>query len=1071
MFSLLDLLRNDPAAAGLLAPVGVLDLGAMHLEGHGNAYDPLAARGFARIVGFEPVGAECDELNRRHAGSGKRYLPYFIGDGSRQFFHLTNQSMTASLYEPNTPLLSLFQQLAELTTPVSVEPVTTKRLDDIAEIDFPVDYMKLDIQGAELQALAGARERVLKDTLVIHTEVEWVPMYKGQPLFSEVELFLRGEGFLFHKILGYGTRSFKPFAMGGNPLTGPQQLWSDVVFVRDFTRLDRLAPAQLLKTALILHECYGSLDFAHLLIEAFDRRTGTTLATTYRDATHATPAAPSVPGRGASPAPPAAQPAPAGRHPFVHHFEAGVSAFERNDLPAALQAFHRAAAIRDDFAQLHQNLGIILGRLGRLAEARRHLERALALQPDYPEARALLAALQPGTTALAAPGAQASRPAVASADPEALARALALQSAGKLDEAEPLFREMLARHPDDLAALYSLGSIRFHRGDLDGALRLFEQAHARKDDFAPLHYNLGVTLQALKRFDRAVFHYDRALALDPNYREPLLNKACALAEAKRHKEALLTLEELLRLDPDNAKALGNRGILLTDFKLFDDASRTFERLLAVDPGYDYAPGLLAFSKMHACEWDGLEPLARDIVAAVRAGRRACKTLAFTALTDDPHDHLACARIFADHFFPRREPLHRGERYGHRKIRVAYLSPDLREHPVGHLTAGLFEKHDRERFELTAVSIGIDDGSAIRARMMKAFDEFLDARAIPSDEIAHMLREREIDILVDLAGYTADSRSDILARRPVPIQVNYLGYSSTLGAAFADYLVADRHIIPAEFRDAYEEKIVWLPDTYLPVDDSIRIAAPPPRAAYGLPEHGLVFCSFNHDYKINPPMFAVWMRLLKEIPGSVLWLMKLNEPAERNLRKAAAARGIDPARIIFATRVPRIEDHLARYRLADLFLDTFPCNAHSTTSDVLRAGLPVVTLRGRSFASRVASGLLQLAGLPELVTERIEDYEALALALARDPARLAALRGRLERRMAEASPFSTERHCRQLEEAFRMMVARHESGLAPDHLVVPGVSDAGISPSPGKPKAARGAARSAAGKAKGRKPSR
>jgi predicted O-linked N-acetylglucosamine transferase (SPINDLY family) len=440
--------------------------------------------------------------------------------------------------------------------------------------------------------------------------------------------------------------------------------------------------------------------------------------------------------------------------------------------------------------------------------------------------------------------------------------------------------------------------------------------------------------------------------------------------------------------------------------------------------------------MHACDWNNLEPLNQAIIEGVRAGKRVCKTLAFTAITPEPYDHLLCAEIFGKHYFPAQQPLWSGEIYHHSKIRIAYVSPDLREHPVGHLTAGIFEHHDKNKFETIAISLGIDDNSRLRARMLEAFDEFIDARQMTSFDIAKLLRSKEVDILVDLAGYTADSRTEIFAYRPAPIQVNYLGYSSTLGIEYMDYIIADRHIIPEKARDSYSEKVVYLPDTYLPTDSAVKISDTTlAREEYGLPATGFVFCSFNHDYKINSPMFDIWMRLLKCVPGSVLWLMKLNESAERNLRKEAAARDIDPSRIIFATRVPNIEDHLARYRAADLFLDTFPCNAHTTSSDVLRAGLPLITCRGKAFAGRVASGLLTLVGLPELITETLEDYEKLALQLATQNNMLQKIKAKLGKNLKNDNPFDTQLYCFNLEQAFIKMHQRYLNNEAPDHLTI------------------------------------
>jgi predicted O-linked N-acetylglucosamine transferase (SPINDLY family) len=349
-------------------------------------------------------------------------------------------------------------------------------------------------------------------------------------------------------------------------------------------------------------------------------------------------------------------------------------------------------------------------------------------------------------------------------------------------------------------------------------------------------------------------------------------------------------------------------------------------------------------------------------------------------------------------------------------------------------AGIFEHHDKSRFETIAISIGIDDGSRLRARMLKAFDKFIDVRDMTSEQIARMMRDMEIDIAVDLGGFTSDTRTDIFAYRPAPVQVNYLGYPGTMGTDYYDYIIADRHIIPPEHQQYYTEKVAYLPDTYLPTDNSVKISErTPTRAECGLPETGFVFCSFSHDYKISPPVFDVWMRLLTQVPGSVLWLMSRGELAQKNLRKEAQARGVDPARLIFAGRVPLVEDHLARYRQADLFLDTHPYNAHTTAADALMAGLPVVTCMGNSFPSRVAGSLLDAIAMTELVTESLTEYERYALLIAKDPAFKQSCREKIIKNKAQSSLFDTQMFLRDLESTFISMWRKQNLGTFVDEL--------------------------------------
>lgn len=624
-----------------------------------------------------------------------------------------------------------------------------------------------------------------------------------------------------------------------------------------------------------------------------------------------------------------------------------------------------------------------------------------------------------------------------------LKAALDLLNDDRLDEAHAALQEILQSDPDNGVALFSMGVIAAYRGALDEALAHFERAAQLMPSHADSWYNRGTILHRLNRLEDAVASFDRTLELAPTHAGALVNRGVALREMNRVRDTLENFQRLLALTPDNENALNNTAVILSQLKRYDEAIELFEKLIALSPHHSYALGELCMAYLHNCLWDRLPVLRTQILEGLRAGRTIADPLVLMALTDSQDDQLRLARIFAaDRFPPSAQQLWNGERYTHDKIRVAYMSPDFREHPVGHLVAGLFEHHDKSRFELIAISLGVNDESRLRQRMVAAFDEFIDAQRMSSLEVASLLRAKEVDILVDLAGYTQDARVDVLTLRPAPVQVSYLGYSGTLGSDYHDYIIADRHVIPPQLQDGYTENVVQLPDIYMPTDDQLQIADPLPRAAYGLPGQGFVFCSFNHDYKINPGMFDLWMRLLAQVDGSVLWLMKLHEAAERNLLREAEKRGIARERIVFATRVPRIEDHLARYRAADLCLDTFPYNAHSTSSDVLRAGLPLVTCRGQAFASRVAAALLSAVGLPELITDTLQDYEALALRLARDADLLGSLRAKLARNLATTPLYDTARYCRHLEAAYATMRQRSRNGQAPVDFAVPALQATG-----------------------------
>jgi predicted O-linked N-acetylglucosamine transferase (SPINDLY family) len=385
---------------------------------------------------------------------------------------------------------------------------------------------------------------------------------------------------------------------------------------------------------------------------------------------------------------------------------------------------------------------------------------------------------------------------------------------------------------------------------------------------------------------------------------------------------------------------------------------------------------------------------------------------------------------------RPKPLWKAEHYRHERIRIAYVSADFHQHATSYLTAGMFECHDKSRFEITAISIGPDDNSEIRQRLKDSFDYFIDVTALSEDQIASRIRDSEIDIVVDLKGFTQDARTGVFAHRPAPIQVNYLGYPGTLGAKYIDYIIADRNVIPEDQQKFYSEKIVYMPNSYQ-VNDTKRLTADVifTRPELGLPPTGFVFCCFNNNYKITPHVFDCWMRVLKQVEGGVLWLLEANAKAAGNLRREAAARGVNAERLIFARKRP-LSEHLARYRLADLFLDTLPCNAHTTASDALWAGLPVLTCSGETFASRVAASLLHAIHLPQLATTTLEDYESLAIELAKHPNKLKEIKQKLADNRLTTPLFDTKLFTKHIEAAYTAMYERYRAGLAPDHIIVP-----------------------------------
>ena len=647
-----------------------------------------------------------------------------------------------------------------------------------------------------------------------------------------------------------------------------------------------------------------------------------------------------------------------------------------------------------------------------------------------------------------------------------IARAVACHQSGNLAQAERLYRAALRANPAEFDALHLLGVLEAQRGRLDEAHRLiglalvhnprsaqaqlsqgnvlsaqcrFEEALARYEralainpDLADANQNSGNALQALGRNVEALGSYDRALAISPTSAAIRNNRGIVLGKLDRHEEALESFDGAIAMEPGFADAHVNRGQALEFLGRCEEAAASFERALGLRPDFHHVAGMLRFAKMQCCDWSEYEPETERLIVDVRASRNAVAPLPFLGISGSAQDQRRCAESWVrNEIAGPQTPLWRGERYAHDRIRLAYLSADFHDHAMAYLMAGLFERHDRARFETIAVSLGPDVRSAMRSRLEGAFERFFDVGQKDDREIANLLRSLEIDILVDLNGFTRGSRAAILALRPAPVQVNYLGYPGTMGWDCIDYILADRFVIPEQHRIHFAERVVYLPDTFQ-ANDSGRHAEGriPTRAEAGLPERGFVFCSFNNGYKITPAVFDVWMRLLGQVEESALWLVPGNEAAERNLRREGSERGINPGRIIFA-RSLNYADHLARIRLADLFLDTLPFNAGATASDALWAGLPVLICTGEAFAARMAGSLLTAIGAPELITRSREQYEALALKLATDREMLSGIRAKLDRNRLSLPLFDTDRFRAHIEAAYTAMWERCQRGKAPE----------------------------------------
>jgi len=598
------------------------------------------------------------------------------------------------------------------------------------------------------------------------------------------------------------------------------------------------------------------------------------------------------------------------------------------------------------------------------------------------------------------------------------------------------FNAAAALNPAHVEAHFERGQVlsamRYHQS----AAQSFSRVISLNPSYFAAHNNLGIEMYQLNNHDAAIFSFRNALAVKPNSPSALTNLGNSLRAVGRLGDALTSYERAISAQPNYALAISGRASVLREMGRKTEALAAFDHALRLNPNAPFMAGDRLHTQMSVCAWEQFDERLAVLVAAIEAGQTATASWLLLALVDSLPLQRKAAEIWTQARHPASpalgllEPHPPGE-----KIRLGYYSADFYNHATAHLIAELFERHDRSKFELIAFSFGPQPQDHMRARLIEAFDQFIDVSKSSDLEIAAASRNQKIDIAVDLKGFTTDYRAGIFALRAAPIQVSYLGYPGTMGADYIDYIVADATVIPQQARAFYTEKVVALPHSYQ-VNDSQRVVSERTltRAEAGLPETGFVFCCFNNTFKILPATFDGWMRILQRVPGSVLWLLRDSAAAEENLRKEAAQRGIDPARLVFAPRLPT-EEHLARHRLADLVLDTLPYNAHTTASDALWMGVPVLTLPGESFAARVAASLLRAVGLEDFIAATQQAFEDAAVALAQDPTRVSAARQKLTTARATAPLFDAGLFARHIEEAYMRMIERQRKGLAPDHIEI------------------------------------
>lgn len=650
-------------------------------------------------------------------------------------------------------------------------------------------------------------------------------------------------------------------------------------------------------------------------------------------------------------------------------------------------------------------LGVIKGSQGEHAESAKYLIKAVKINPGNPSLHYNLAK--------------------------------ALSECGRDAEAIPHHEQVLrmaSNNPDAwLNYGKSLASLKHHHNALDA----FNRALALQPHYFEALLNQGATLKELQKYEDALNAAEKAILLRPDFAQAWLNKGVTLKALNQVDAAIASYDKAISLQPDFAEAWSNKATALKDLKRYAEAITHYSQALEINPDMPFLRGEILHLRMKIGDWVDFDQNIQKLTEEILANKKVAMPFAALALFNSEEINYKVAQIAAD--FPGKDARSSQvslPKYGNKKIKLAYFSADFRNHPTSYLMSRLFKLHDRDKFEIYAFSLlngGEDD--AMRKQLIPYFDHFIDVDGMSDQEVVALAREQKIDIAVDLGGQTMDARTGIFALRAAPIQINYLGYPGTIAGHHHDYIIADEVTIPPENQAFFTEKIIYLPDSYQVNDDQKEISSRAfSKEELGLPSDKFIFCCFNNNFKITPEIFSIWMNILKKVEDSVLWLFEDNALIKNNLIKEAEARGVAGARIVFAKRVEQ-KDHLARHRMADLFLDTLPYNAHTTASDALWAGLPVITIMGESFPARVAASLLHAVGLPELITHSPEQYESLAIKLATNIAELKKIKAKLEANRLQMPLFDTTLFCRNLEAAYSKAYNCRLSDLPPDHIFV------------------------------------
>ena len=663
----------------------------------------------------------------------------------------------------------------------------------------------------------------------------------------------------------------------------------------------------------------------------------------------------------------------------------------------ALIAFKTVTDLNPDYAHGYNNLGLIFAHKEDNHKAEGAYRKALELEPNYGDAHYNLGNL--------------------------------LKNQNRIEDARQSYQSAIKANPKNAQAYLNMGVILKIQQDFDGAMAAYQAAIANKDDFAEAHNNIGNLLKDQGNWNEAIVSYQKAISAKPDYAIAYSNMGNAFAAKNQWDNATALYQKAIKINRNEAEPYFNNGTASLNLGDWAEASKYYEEALRLKPDFDKARAQRLHCLSHMCQWEQIFD-ERDHIPRLGTEQKAASPFVMLPLEDVPSNHKLRSETYAKENFPKC-PEAKWEKSAQRprKLRIGYFSADFFNHATMILMAQVFEKHDKERFEIFAYAYGPPKKDEMRSKLLTWVDEFHDINELSDTQVAALAKSNQLDIAVDLKGYTQDTRLGIFAHGLAPVQISYLGYPGTLGTDFIHYIVADQVVIPTDKQQYYSEKIIYLPDSYQPTDNTRKISTKKlSRSDVNLPENGFVFCCFNNNYKITHREFDIWMRLLQAAENSVLWLLKSNRWAEQNLKNEAKLRGIDPERLIFADKISQ-EDHLARHRLADLFLDTFNVNAHTTASDALWAELPVLTKLGESFAARVAGSLLSAIGLPELITKTEKEYELLALRLATEPEYLKYIKNKLSQNRLEQPLFNSEQYTRHLEMGYEMALEQH---LRSDH---------------------------------------